>query len=133
MKNVFVIATVAISLCEGASAAAPPRVSARTQPVVIILSNFAFTPQNVRLRHGLVYQLHLVNRGSGAHNLAAPEFFAAAQISPADAGIVSGGKVELGKGESRRLQLIPAAGTYRVTCTHFLHASFGMTGSIIVD
>jgi plastocyanin len=62
----------------------------------------------------------------------APEFFARAQLSPADAA-AAGGKVEVGKGERRTVQLIPAAGSYRVTCTHFLHASFGMTGSITVD
>jgi plastocyanin len=31
------------------------------------------------------------------------------------------------------VRLVPAAGTYRVMCTHFMHPSFGMTGAITVD
>jgi len=54
-------------------------------------------------------------------------------MDPADAGAVAGGKVELGGNQSRTLRLVPAAGSYAMTCTHFLHAGFGMVGSITVD
>jgi len=133
MRITLIITAMAICLCGGASAATRPSGGGRVQPVNIILSDFAFTPQNVRLHHGQVYQLRLVNRGSGSHNLSAPEFFAAARISPTDAAIVPGGRIEVGRGEVRTVRLIPAAGRYGMTCTHFLHASFGMTGSIVVD
>lgn len=134
MRTALIIATLAVSFCGNASAATRPSVGTRVQPVDIVLSDFAFTPQNLRLHHGQVYQLRLMNRGSGAHNLAAPEFFAAAQINPGDGAAVSGGRIEVGKGETRTVRLTPvAAGRYGMTCTHFLHASFGMTGSITVD
>jgi len=133
MRNVLIIAGVALSLCGSGSAATRPQAAGRVQRVNVILSDFVFTPQNLRLRRGQAYQLQFVNRGSDGHNFSAPEFFAAAQVNPADTGAVLGGKVELGKGQSRTVRLIPAAGNYRVTCTHFLHTNFGMTGSLVVD
>jgi plastocyanin len=133
MRTLSVIVLLAIGLCGSASAATRPPAGRRAQPVDIILSDFAFTPQNVRLHHGQTYQLRFVNQGSGGQNFSAPEFFAAAQISAADAAAASGGKVELGKGQSRTVRLIPAAGSYKMACTHFLHASYGMTGSITVN
>jgi plastocyanin len=134
MRTSLIITALAVVLCGSASAATRSPAGGRAQPVNIVLTDFAFTPQNMRLHHGQAYQLRLVNRGSGGHNLAAPEFFAAAQVSPADAATVAGGRIEIGKGESRTVRLIPVvAGRYGMSCTHFLHAGFGMTGSIIVD
>jgi uncharacterized cupredoxin-like copper-binding protein len=134
MRTSLIVTALVIGLCGSASAATRAPAGAQAKPVNIILSDFAFTPQNVRLHHGQAYQLRLMNRGSGGHNLAAPEFFAAAQVSPADAAAIAGGRIEVGKGESRTLRLVPvAAGRYNMSCTHFLHAGFGMTGSITVD
>jgi plastocyanin len=101
------------------AADAPPRVE-------ITLANFKFAPELIRLKAGQSVTLHFVNQGSGGHNFAAPEFFAGV------AG-VKGGKIELGKGESRDVTMTPRAGTYAVRCTHFLHTSFGMKGSIVVQ
>ncbi len=33
---------------------------------------------------------------------------------------------------TRSITLVPRAGTYRLHCSHFLHSSFGMTGTIVV-
>jgi plastocyanin len=133
MKTSLCLAVVASGLCASASAATRPSAWDKARRVNIVLSNFAFTPEVLQLNRGQAYRLHFVNQGSSGHNFSAPEFFAAAQINPADAGAVPGGKIELGKGESRDVRLIPAAGAYKVTCTHFMHTSFGMTGSIAVD
>ena len=94
--------------------------------VEIVLSNFKFAPETIRLKAGQRVTLHFVNEGSGGHNFAAPEFFAGV------AG-VKGGKIELAKGETREVTVTPRAGTYAVRCTHFLHTSFGMKGAIIVQ
>lgn len=133
MLRFFLALILANVFWGGASAATPRKPAERTQLVNVVLTNFAFTPQTLHLNRGRTYRLHFVNQGSDAHNFSAPEFFAASQINAADMGAVSGGKVELGKGESRDVRLVPSAGKYAVTCTHFLHASFGMTGSITVD
>lgn len=105
--------------------AAPLPVAAQTAPrIEIVLSDFRFAPDTIRLKAGQRVTLHFVNRGSGGHNFAAPEFFGPA---------VTGGKVEVAKGESRDVTLTPGAGTYPVRCTHFLHSGFGMKGRIIVE
>jgi plastocyanin len=119
----------------GASADAatpPPRASRSAQQIVIVLSDFAFTPRTLELRGGREYRLRFVNQGSGGHSFSAPAFFSTARIDPADAPAVSGGEVELSRGESRDVRLVPAMGTYAVSCTHPLHATFGMVGTIVV-
>jgi plastocyanin len=123
------------SILPAASALAQPAQPdwSDARPVDIILSNFAFTPETLRLQHGRAYRLHLVNQGSGGHNFAAPDFFSQARIDPADASAIKDGKIELKKGEARDVRLIPAQGSYRVKCTHFLHTGFGMKGAIVVE
>lgn len=106
---------------------------AKPTTVEIVLSNFAFAPNNIALHAGQSYRLHFVNHGSGGHNFSAKEFFAASRIAPEDAKLVHGGVVELGKGEQRDIRLVPMRGAYKVKCTHFLHSSFGMKGDIIVS
>jgi plastocyanin len=102
------------------------------QKIEVSLSSFAFTPATITLRAGQPYALQLVSRASGGHNFKAPAFFAAAQVSPGDAGKVTGGKVELRGGESTTIHLIPAAGSYKLVCSHFGHGMLGMKGTIIV-
>lgn len=115
--------------------AAAPSGPSRDQvmQVDVVLSNFAFTPATLRLHHGQAYVLRFINRGSGGHNFAAPEFFAAARIDPASVDALSKSRIELKKGEIRDVRLVPAAGTYKVKCTHFMHTAFGMKGSISVE
>jgi plastocyanin len=96
------------------------------QRVDIVLSNFKFAPETTRLKAGQPVTLHFINEGSGGHNFSAPELLSGV------AG-VKGGKIELGKGETRDVTITPRAGTYAVRCTHFLHTSFGMKGAIIVE
>lgn len=116
-----------------ASLGASPAMAASSitaERIEIVLSNFAFTPSVIHLHQGRPYLLHFVNQGSGGHNFAAKNFFAAAHVSGA---APASGVVELGKGEERNVSLIPAAGEYKVKCTHFLHSGLGMKGKIVVD
>jgi uncharacterized cupredoxin-like copper-binding protein len=97
------------------------------------LANFDFTPRDIHLRAGRPYELVLANVASGGHDFAAPEFFAAALIKPADAPLVAEGEVDVPANTTRIVHLVPAAGTYKVVCTHTGHALLGMTGTIVVD
>lgn len=108
-----------------ATAAQPPAAT-----VEIALSSFDFTPSAIHLRAGAPVVLHLVNNGSGGHNFSAPEFFAAARDV---SGPVDHGKVEVGGHRSVDIRLVPAAGHYRLRCTHMMHTAFGMSGEIAVD
>ena len=100
------------------------------QTVEVRLSSFAFTPQTITLTAGRPVILHLVNSGGGGHNFSAPQFFAAAS---GVSGPVNRGAVEVPGHQSVDIRLTPARGSYRLRCTHTLHTSFGMTGTITVE
>jgi plastocyanin len=106
---------------------------ASPEVVTVQLSNFKFSPSELALQHGHAYRLHLVNAASGGHDFSAPEFFAASLVALADRAKVAGGKVRLAGRQSVDVTLTPqAAGSYRLTCTHFLHSGMGMKGHIVV-
>ena len=97
------------------------------------LANLDFTPREIHLRAGRPYKLVLTNLVAGEHDFSAPEFFAAALIKPADAPLVAEGEVDVPGHATRTVHLVPAAGTYKLVCTHTGHAVLGMTGRIVVD
>src|SRR4051812_30686355 len=61
----------------------PAQVRKAAQPVTIVLFDFAFTPQTMRLRHGQAYQLRLVNRGR-ANTTSRLQSSFAPRMNPAD-------------------------------------------------
>ena len=122
----------ALALAATSGSAQAPADFSRAAGVEIVLKSFSFTPDTLRLRAGVPVRL-TIRDAKGGHNFAAPAFFAKARIAAEDAGKVHGGKIELQGGEAVTIRLVPAAGTYKLVCTHFLHASFGMKGSIVVD
>ncbi len=110
------------------TAAAPAPAERR---VDVALSNFKFTPDTIALVHGQPYVLHLSS--SGGHSFAAKAFFAAATMAPGDRARLKDGRIELASGASVDIAFVaPRPGTYPIKCTHFLHASFGMTGKFVV-
>jgi uncharacterized cupredoxin-like copper-binding protein len=101
--------------------------------VPVQLSNFKFAPSTIVLDHGQPYVFRLANVSGGGHDFTAPAFFGAATISPADRRWIQDGEVEVPSGQVREIRLTaPAAGTYKLKCTHSFHKMFGMSGRIIV-
>ena len=106
----------------------PPR---RTRSGSTSPSNFKFTPSTIRLKAGHHYILHLTS--TGGHSFEAKAFFAAAKVDPADAAKLKAGRIELDEGEAIDIHFTaPGAGSFPVRCTHFLHSTWGMTGTITV-
>lgn len=104
------------------------------QPVRVQLTSFRFEPSTVALVHGQRYVLELTNGSGGGHNFDSPEFFQAASIAPEDAHLVRAGRVAVGAGQTASIHLAaPAAGHYKVKCTHFMHSALGMKGEIVVS
>ena len=126
MRNLVILLAAAAAV---PAASQPPQAAS----VTVRLTSFDFTPSTIRLAAGRPIVLHLVNAASGGHDFSAPAFFAAARIDPASAGRIRRGGVEVRGRSSVELRLVPAAGRYRLRCTHFLHSTFGMTGEIVVQ
>jgi uncharacterized cupredoxin-like copper-binding protein len=105
---------------------------APVQQVDVILSDFKFAPSAITLTAGVPVRLRIVNEGSGGHDFTARDFFTAAKMDGDTRKRVGNGKISLRKGASIELMITPVAGTYALHCAHFLHSSFGMTGSITV-
>ncbi len=104
------------------------------QRIEIALQNYRFDPAKITMRHGEPYVLAFVNKTGGGHNFVAKQFFAAANVLDADRPRVAKGDVSLEGGEAAEIHIIaPAAGTYEAHCSHFMHASFGMKGSVVVE
>lgn len=118
----------------GLLAAALAAAADEAQTVQVTMTNFAFAPKSLHLKHDVTYRLHFVNSGSSGHNFNSPEFFAAVSVAPQDQAKVSDGKVEVDEGEAVDVTLTPRkAGTYPVKCSHFLHTTFGMTGEAVIE
>lgn len=131
MRGLIALALLATSPL---TALAQPADEAAGQPLTVELSSFKFTPEKLSLHKGERYRIRFANTSSGGHDFAAPEFFAASTIAPEDQGKVNRGKIGLRGDQSVEVTLTPnKAGTYKVRCTHFMHSSFGMTGSIVVQ
>lgn len=131
LRKPILLASAALALAATQSSAQTPDYN-RAVTAEIELKSFSFTPETLHLRAGVPVRL-TIRDTKGGHNFAAPQFFAKARIAPEDAGKVHGGKIELAGGEAVTIRLVPAAGSYKLTCTHFLHTSFGMKGTIVVD
>jgi uncharacterized cupredoxin-like copper-binding protein len=118
-------------LATAGAAPAPDWNGAKT--IVVRLANFSFTPSALELRRGTPYRLHLANTASGGHDFTAPQFFAAVEIATGDQGKIESGRVKLEGGESIDIHLVPLkAGIYPLHCSHFMHTTFGMKGTITV-
>jgi uncharacterized cupredoxin-like copper-binding protein len=127
------IAALAAACLSAAPAAAQPTDWSHAQSISIELSNFKFTPSTFTLERGVPYRLHLTNSSSGGHDFAAKELFAASTIAPADGAAIKNGEIGLKSGQSADILLIAnRAGSYPFRCTHFMHSTFGMTGTATV-
>jgi plastocyanin len=97
------------------------------------LSNFAFDPAHIGLKKGVAVRLRLVNDSDGAHNFSAAAFFAASSFPSASRAPVVNGEIEVGSHQTVEVVLVPGApGTFPLECTHFLHGTFGMSGTLEV-
>ena len=101
--------------------------------VPLAIANFDFTPNALQFRANMPYRLRLTNSASGGHSFNAPEFFAAVSVAPEDRAKIVKGEIEVAAGQSVEVKFVPkVSGTYRFHCSHFLHAGFGMTGTVVV-
>ncbi len=116
-------------------AAATNWAAART--VTVALDDYAFRPDRLVLRRGQPVRLRLVNEGARAHDFTAPAFFRGVGMRPGDPlgtpTLVAGGSIDVPAGETREVTFVPlTAGEFALTCVRPLHATLGMSGTIVV-
>jgi uncharacterized cupredoxin-like copper-binding protein len=109
--------------------AAPAAVPAS---MLVVISNFKFTPSVIEMRAGTPVVLSLRNQAGSGHSFKAAELFASAHLDPKSAAYVRNGEVEIPGHSEVDVALTPAAGSYKFKCTHAFHAMLGMTGTINV-
>jgi uncharacterized cupredoxin-like copper-binding protein len=101
------------------------------EPTVnITLASYYFNPNPIYLAGGVPVRLVFTNRAGQTHEFDAPEFFRSARIL---SGSASEGEVELKKGQSTVIELVPTRGTYKVHCARPFHTMLGMTARIVVS
>ena len=121
MLKLPLLAAAAVAIAMPAAAQVPVQ--------TVQLYSFGYTPKVIRLAAGKPVTLTFTNRSGDTHDFTAKSFFARSRIV---AGSAPRGEIDLKGGQSRSVTLVPAAGTYKVHCGHFMHKQFGMSGTIIV-
>lgn len=133
LSGLLVLAVASLSALGQSLGAGPSDVEwSNAETRTVKLTDFEFSPAYLRFEVGRPVHLVLVNEGSGEHDFSAPEFFSAVTYRPGSSAPAEG-RIELGKNETKEVELLPvAAGSYKLKCTHFLHSIFGMHGVIEV-
>jgi len=104
------------------------------QDIQVMLSNFSFAPNMLRMQRNMTYAIHLVNSASGGHSFSAPGFFAAVAVAPEDRSKIVNGRIEIPAGQTVDITVTAmTAGSYPIVCSHFLHSTFGMKGEAVID
>ena len=100
----------------------------------IAMSDYAFTPNKLDLAAGSQYELHFTNAGTKGHDFASKELFAAVTVAPEDRAKVEDGSVEDEGGATVDVRITAdKPGSYEFHCSHFMHSTFGMTGTAVIQ
>jgi uncharacterized cupredoxin-like copper-binding protein len=104
---------------------------AKARLVTVLAVDYRFVPNHLVFRRGIVYRLHVVNRGHELHELNAADFFKTVALrNPAALG-EDGTELVLEPGEQKDLFFVARRrGRYDMRCPD--HDWAGMTGDITV-
>jgi uncharacterized cupredoxin-like copper-binding protein len=120
---------IALAVIAAAPAAAAGASAARQ--VTVVTSEYQFSPANLAFKRGVLYRLHLENRGREQHEFTAPEFFKAVKLQNPELLNADRIEFEIPPGTAKDLFFVPQrAGHYPLRCSD--HDWAGMTGSITV-
>lgn len=99
----------------------------------VLLSSFDIQPQSIALKAGEPVRLRLINNSSISHSFSAGDFFSSGEVRPRDKKLVSGGKVNVGPGDTREVLIVPKTGRYSARCANLFHRVMGMSAKIVVE
>ena len=66
---------------------------AKAELFTVTMTEYRFTPSDLKFRRGVPYRLHLQNDGKETHEFSAPEFFKAVDQEPRGAGAARQGSL----------------------------------------
>jgi uncharacterized cupredoxin-like copper-binding protein len=101
------------------------------QTVGVVTTEYVFTPKSLTFHSGVVYRLHLDNRGKETHEFTAPGFFKAIRMR--NPKMLDADRVEIviQPGEQKDLFFVAKTpGSYELTCSD--HDWAGMVGDITI-
>ena len=104
----------------------------QAQTVTVTTGEYKFSPKRLVFKRGVVYRLHIDNRGSEMHEFTAPDFFKTAEIR--DPAVLNADKteIEVPPGKARDFDFVAReAGRYKLRCSD--HDWAGMMGEITVE
>jgi uncharacterized cupredoxin-like copper-binding protein len=102
------------------------------QLVIVVTTEYRFTPDHLGFRPGGRYRLRLENPGAELHEFTAPAFFAAIDLANPDILVAGGHEVVLRPKERKELYFVARRqGRYRLTCAD--HDWAGMVGEIVIE
>ena len=107
------------------------RAAAEPLLVTLVMTEYRFTPKQLRLPVGVPCRLALENHGAELHEFTAPEFLAAIALDTPEVLAPGGREVVVRPGQRKELRFTaPHAGRYPMACAD--HDWAGMVGEIII-
>ena len=127
MKLVFRAAILLLFAAAPASAAD----WAKAKPVIVVASEYQFSPNRLVFSRGVAYRLHVENHGKETHEFTAPEFFKSVELGDPAALNADRTEIVVQPGEAKDLPFVAKrAGRFPLRCSD--HDWAGMTGKIVV-
>jgi uncharacterized cupredoxin-like copper-binding protein len=123
------LAVAGILLSSGHSALAVDWSTAQT--VTVVTTEYAFTPKSLTFHNGVIYRLHLDNRGKETHEFTAPEFFKAIRMR--NPKVLDADRIEIviqPGGHKDLFFVAKTPGSYELSCSD--HDWAGMVGDITI-
>ena len=104
---------------------------AASKQVIVVATEYQFSPNRLSFRSGIAYRLHVENRGKDTHEFTAPEFFRAVHLGDPTALNADKTEIVVQPGEAKDLDFVAGKpGQYKLRCSD--HDWAGMTGAIVV-
>lgn len=104
----------------------------KAETVAVDLVDYRFVPDHLVFRRGIVYRLHLENKGRELHEFTAPEFLKAVEIGNPEVVGTYGTEIVMRPGDKKDLFFIARqSGTFKLICSD--HDWAGMVGEIVVE
>ena len=104
----------------------------KAETVIVVGTDYVFTPNHLVFRVGSAYRLRFENRGKDLHEFTAPAFLKAIEISNREVLNQEGTEIVVEPGQAKDLYFVPRqAGRFPFACAD--HDWAGMTGDIVIE